>query len=123
MTEALPIPTQRQTTDDLGLAVVRLIGKAENGRLAYAADALIGGDLDQARTRAGARLAHHLAAPLALWPPATGSCQVWVTETAHCVDPVTGVEAKVATCEYVTSLSALQHGDKPDQCQPEERNA
>lgn len=98
---------QRTPLDDLDLEVVRLIGKTPRGRLAYAADAVVDGDREAARARAGDQLAGVLRSPLGLWAPVGPDTAVWVTETLERGTP-DGQGATVgAASEYVATVDEL----------------
>jgi hypothetical protein len=98
------------STEEVRVGVLRLIGKTESGRLAYAAEVVVDGDRIGARSAAWQRLAEHLTAPLGLWPQPTPDTQVWVTETEHVLDLLSHEASEPTTCEYLASLHQLLQG-------------
>jgi hypothetical protein len=93
---------------DTHLQVIRLIGKTAQGRLAYAADAVVDGDLEGARDRAADCLARSLRSPLGLWPPTAPDTEVWVTETVERETPDDGTVQVTVTTERVATLEQLE---------------
>lgn len=106
------MPDDSRTNDDdplshLRIEVLRLVGTTAAGRLAYAADAVVDGDREAARCRAGARLTQALQTPLGLWPPAAPDTEVWVTAKLERGAADGGAATTVATAQYVATVAGL----------------